>query len=86
MYPLAVSKGFANVFTNRRTNKRKTNYSYHVVDGLTIRTSSDSNNECENNVKCGVIKCKTRSNIGELKIDNKSSFYLGRHIIRDGDR
>ena len=25
-------------------------------------------------------------NVGELKTNNVSSFYLGRHIVRDGDR
>ena len=33
-----------------------------------------------------VIERKNVLNVGELRTDNISSFYLGRHIVRDGDR
>lgn len=91
MYPIAVNKGFKKIYSGSK--KRRTNvasrerYSYHAVDGFVTRSVNRSQ-PAENGegFRNGTIVQRNSINFGELDVNNKSSFYLGLHIIRDGDR
>jgi len=63
------------------TNDRNTHYTYHGIKGIVLRSKTENNNSF-----LDIIERKGVKNVGELRTNNISSFYRGRHIVRDGDR
>jgi hypothetical protein len=80
MFPLAMKKGFSKDKRGKFVERKR--YNYLGVNGMVSRVVSDSIPKEIN----GVIAQKRIRNAGELSTDNISSFYIGRHIVHDGDR
>lgn len=85
LYPLSIEKGFKKNYKDYSNRKRvkfsKGRYTYHGLKGMVTRSKSIIDDEL-----LDVIERKRVKNVGKLRTDSTSSFYLGRHIVRDGDR